>query len=180
MAKGAKKSAKRYARMLFNLTGPERAEETISILTALADMIDENKEIKNFFYSPLIAEDERLKALEAVSEKLSLSEDLKKFIIYLSKVKGIDALRDILRHYTNLYYESQKKTRATVITPVKFNGAIEGRLLDALKRMTNREVELEYIYDPELLGGVVVKVGSTMYDSSLRGQLNMLREQLSK
>ncbi len=180
MAKGAKKSAKRYARMLFNLTGAEKAEETISILTDLADIMDESKEIKNFFYSPLIDEKERISAIEALAEKLSLSDDLKKFIVYLSRIKGFDALRDIIRHYTSLYYESQKKTKATIITPVKFNGNIEGRLVEALRKLTNREVEVEYLYDPELIGGIVVKVGSTMYDSSIRGQLNLLKEQLSR
>ncbi len=180
MAKAAKKSAKRYARMLFNLTGAERAEETISILSSLADIIEESKEIKNFFYSPLITEEERLKAIEAIGEKLSLSEDLKKFLNYLSNVKGFDALRDIVIHYTNFYYDSQRKTKATIITPIKFSGNIEARLLEALRKLTNREVEVEYLYDPEILGGIVVKVGSTMYDSSIRGQLNLLKEQLSK
>ncbi len=180
MAKAAKKSAKRYARMLFKLTGAEKAEETISVLTNLADIIDENKEIKNFFYSPLITEEERLRAIEAIAEKFAFTEDLKKFITYLSNVKGFDALRDIIRHYTNLYYESQKKTKATVITPVKFSGNIESRLHEALKKLTSRDVEIEYLYDPELLGGIVVKVGSTMYDSSIRGQLNLLKEQLSR
>ncbi len=180
MAKGAKKSAKRYARMLFNLTGAEKAEETIDILTQLADIIEENKEVKNFFYSPLVSPEERSKAIEAVAERFGFSEDLKKFIIYISNLKAMDALRDIIRHYTNIYYERQRKTKATVITPIKFNGKYEERLVEALKKLTQREVELEYIYDPELLGGIVVKVGSTMYDSSLRGQLNLLKEQLSR
>jgi F0F1-type ATP synthase delta subunit len=56
----------------------------------------------------------------------------------------------------------------------------EGRLKESLKKLVDREIELEYVTDPSLLGGMLVKVGSTMYDGSVIGQLRLLKDELIK
>ncbi len=179
MASKERKFAKRYARMLFNVTGVKKAEEAIQGLTLVSEAIEESKDVRNFFLSPLIDEDERAKAVEVLAEKLGLGEEVKKFLVFLSLKKAIVALPDIIRHYRNIYFEKKRKAKATVITPIKFNGDYEKRLVESLRKITDRDVDIEYVYDPDLIGGIVVKVGSTMFDGSLRGQLRMLKESLS-
>lgn len=66
------------------------------------------------------------------------------------------------------------------MTPVEVTRDYEDRLKAALKKLIDRDVDVEYVLDPSLLGGVLVKVGSTMYDSSIRGQLRLLKDELIK
>jgi F0F1-type ATP synthase delta subunit len=67
-----------------------------------------------------------------------------------------------------------------MMTPVEVGKEYEERLKSSLKKLIDRDVDLEYVLDPSLLGGVLVKVGSTMYDSSIKGQLRLLKDELIK
>jgi len=180
MAGKGKKSAKKYARMLFNITGVDMAERAVTELNIINDLMNGSKEIRNFFLSPLFSEEERQKTIGDLSERLGLSEEVSKFLVFIAQHKAMSALPDIIRHFVNIYFEKKKKAKATVITPFRFNGKYEDRLVASLRKLTGRDVDIEYLYDPELLGGIVVKVGSTMYDSSLKGQLRLLKEELIK
>lgn len=180
MSKAIAKNAKRYARMLFNAVGVEKAEQVLSELMLLNQMVEGSKEIRNFFFSPMIGDDERERGINSLSERAGFSEEVTKFLRFLSEKRGIGALPEIIRHFTNLYLERKNKAKATVIAPFSLDGGFEERLKSSLRKLTGKEIDLEYEVDPELIGGVVVKIGSSMYDTSLRGQLNRLREELSR
>jgi ATP synthase F1 delta subunit len=92
----------------------------------------------------------------------------------------IAALTEILRTATEIYFEKKKRAKAVVFTPVEIARNYEERLKVSLKKLVDRDVEIEYVIDPSLLGGVLVKVGSTMYDSSVKGQLRLLKDELIK
>ncbi len=180
MATKVARLSKRYAKMLFNTTGPEEAEKVLEQLDVLNEVIQTDRGVKNFFMNPKITEEERQKAIDAVGEKLGLSEKVKKFLEYIVDRRAIVVLDDIIRHFRSLYYEKKRKAKAIVIAPISVNSKYQERLREALRRITQREVELEFQVDPDLLGGIVVKVGSTMYDSSIKGQLRLLKEELIK
>jgi len=172
--------AKKYARMLITTLGLQEADQTIMKLQILVTSIQEQRPLKNFFMSPSVTVEELIKGVEAISQKLELSEGLKKFLTHLAKKRLVDILEDVLRFYTQMYYEQSNKAKAVVTTVVPVNGAVAERLKASLERITGRKVELEFRQDPDLLGGIMVQVGSTMYDNSLRGQLRLLKEELIK
>jgi F0F1-type ATP synthase delta subunit len=66
------------------------------------------------------------------------------------------------------------------MSPIEISKDREGALKASLKQMMDRDVDLEYVIDPSLLGGILVKIGSTMYDTSIRGQLRLLKDELIK
>jgi len=173
------KAIKKYAKMLFNITGVKKAEKVCKQLSLLNKLIMDKK-IKNFFISPAISEDERKKGIDIISEKLSLFEEVKKFIIFLVNKGAITELEDILKYYTELYFEKKQKVKATVIMPIKVSNKYKKKILTSLKKLTEKDVEVEYLYDSNLIGGIIVKIGSKMYDSSIRGQLRLLKEELIK
>ena len=70
--------------------------------------------------------------------------------------------------------------RATVITARAVDGDFETRIVESIKKLTGREIEINYEIDSSLLGGILVKVGSTMFDTSVRGHLRLLKEELIK
>jgi len=76
--------------------------------------------------------------------------------------------------------ELKKKVKGIVISAVELPESYKQKIIESLKAVTDREVELQYEIDPSLIGGVRIKVGSTMYDLSIKGQLGLLRDKLIK
>jgi F-type H+-transporting ATPase subunit delta len=99
---------------------------------------------------------------------------------HLSELRAILYLPDIIRIATNLYFEKKKKAKAIVMTPIEISKDYENTIKSSLKKVTERDVDIEYVIDPSLLGGLLIKVGSTMYDTSIKGQLRLLRDELIK
>ena len=74
----------------------------------------------------------------------------------------------------------KRKIKAVVMTPIEINKDYENTLKLSLKKVTDRDIDIEYVMDPSLLGGILIKMGSTMYDTSLKGQLRLLKDELIK
>lgn len=174
------KNAKRYAKALFNKIELDRIENAVKRLKDISELIKNNKEIQAAFVSPLFTREEKGNVVDVISNSMDLSEEMRKYLHFIS-IKGAAGLLDeIVKHATAIYHEKKKKARATVITPIAFTDEFGERLRAALRKITSRDVDIEYTHDPSLLGGFVVKVGSTMYDGSLKGQLRLLKDELIK
>ena len=89
-------------------------------------------------------------------------------------------MKEIIAYTINLYNDKQKKATAVVISPVSLDKGYTDRLKVALKNLIDRDVDIENEVDPSLLGGFVVRVGSTIYDSSVKGQLRLLKSELMR
>jgi F-type H+-transporting ATPase subunit delta len=174
------KHSKRYAKMFLNAVGVDKAPDALKELSILKALMEQSREFRNFLVSPMFSEDERGKAFEEVGRTLDLSSETVKFINYLAGKNATSALGEVTDKAVALYADMKNLAKATVITPVAIGTEYEGRLKESLKRLVNREVELEYVTDPSLLGGMLVKVGSTMYDGSVSGQLRLMKDELIK
>ena len=174
------KGASRYAKALLRNVSVDEAGRAIAEFGSVNDLMAKSKEFRSLLVNPSFTPEERTTVIKAVAEKLGISESTVKFILYLTEVGAIIALADILRIATTMYLERQKKAKAIVMTPIDIGKEREGVLKASLKAMTDRDVDLEYVVDPSLLGGILVKIGSTMYDSSIRGQLRLLKDELIK
>ena len=109
-----------------------------------------------------------------------MSEKIVKFVIHLTRSELISVLSEVIKAATVIYLEKKKRAKATVMTPVEISAKNEERLKASLKKLLEKDVDIEYVMDPSLLGGILVKVGSTMYDSSVKGQLRLLKDELIK
>lgn len=174
------REANRYAKALLRKVGLENVPQALAELISINDLIVKSKEFKSLLVNPQFTTDERVKVIKSLSEKLKLSENTVKFILHLSNVGVVVALSDIIRIATNLYLERKKKAKAVVITPIEISKNHENILKASLKKLTDRDVDMEYVIDPSLLGGILVKIGSTMYDTSIKGQLRLLKDELIK
>jgi len=174
------KQANRYAKALLRNVGMENTPQALTELVAVNDLMVRSREFKSFLVNPRFTSDERTSVIKLLSEKMKFSEGTIKFILYLSEVGATIALPDIIRIATNLYLEKKKQAKAVVMTPIAISKDHEATLKASLKRITGRDVDLEYMIDPSLLGGILIKMGSTMYDSSIKGQLRLLKDELIK
>ncbi|TAN43278.1 MAG: ATP synthase F1 subunit delta [Nitrospirae bacterium] len=174
------KDAKKYAKTLISMVGLEGMPQALTELTVVDQLMEKSPEFRSLLLSPLFPAADREKALKSVAEKLKLSATVLNFLTHLASLRVIAGLAEITRAATVIYLEKKKRSRATVLSPVALSTAHLDRLKAALKKLTDRDIDIEYVMDPSLLGGVLVKVGSTMYDSSIKGQLRLLKEDLIK
>lgn len=173
--------AKRYARAFFKIAGEEkRYEYYYDELGRFSTILKENKNLSEFLANPIFALSDKKAVVESLLEKIRISPLTSNFLKLLVDKRRIDILSDIQGCYRELMDIALKKVRVTVKTAFPLTGETSARLQNGLERLTDREVEMIVLEDRSLLGGVVVRVGDTLYDGSVRTQLNNIRNLLGE
>jgi F-type H+-transporting ATPase subunit delta len=173
-------AVKRYAKMFFNTSGVDAVPKALDELIAVNSVMQKSREFRGLLENPLFALAEREKVLKQASSMLNLSDGTLRFVLFLSEQMVVGSLPEVIQLVTAMYFEKKKRAKATVVTPVDTDHKYDEVLKSSLKKLTGREIDIEYVVDPSLLGGVMVQVGSTMYDSSIKGQLRLLKDDLIK
>ena len=175
------KQAKRYARMFLNSVGDDAAGKSLEELAVLGDLMDKSTDFMSLVASPMFSKAERESALKGLQGTLGLSDATVKFVLFLSQEGAAYGLQQVLNKAVAIYAESMGRVSAMVYTPdLALGKKYEDRIRQALKAVTSRKVDLEFEEDTSLIGGVLIKVGSTMLDGSIKGQLRLLKDELIK
>ena len=167
-----------YAEALF-----EAARERGELEGALDDLkdfvaaLEESEELSLFFYGGQIPEREKRRAIDALTEGMALSAT--NFLKVLSDNGREDILDEVLLRYEELVKEHLGRVEVEVTTAVELSEEERNRIKERLGRLLEgREVILDTSVDPDILGGAVFRFGGRMVDSSVRGQLLSLREEM--
>jgi ATP synthase F1 delta subunit len=172
--------AKRYSKLLINTVNISDIPQTIEELKVFARVILLNRKFKILFESPIFSEEEKEEALKELLSYLKASQQTEKFLKILILRRHLFAINEVIAASIAAYNEKLKRMTAMVISSIALEQAYLDRLKNALKNITKRDIDIENQVDPSLLGGFVVKIGSTIYDNSLRGQLRLLRAELMR
>ena len=172
---------KTLAKKFLNHVGRQNMA-AVEELGTMKSVITANAGTRGFFEGPQFSPEEKRKAIGEIARRVSLSEGTLKFFEYLIDIDAMTRLEGVVESAVKLYLDYARRAKAVVTSAVDFpvDGPLAGRLKSALKKLTGRDVDIEYVHDPSVLGGVLVKVESTMFDSSLKGQLRLLKEELIK
>jgi ATP synthase F1 delta subunit len=173
------KIAKRYSRSLISTFNVADIKGVIEGLQTFSKVINVNRELKLLFVSRIFSDEEKERALKTLLSHLKISQQTEKFLKNIIIQGHVSAIKEIIKALIDAYNEKLKKMTALVISPVVMERAHVERLKSALKVLTERDIDIESQIDPSLLGGFIVKVGSTVYDNSLKGQLQLLRAELT-
>ena len=174
------KEAKKYAKALINVVGIDGVPQALAELTAIENLMLKSRDFKSFLLNPAFSQSDREKALKQMAESAGLSEKVVRFVMRLSEFGIIAVLPEIIKIATAIYLEKKRRVKATVLTSIEISKDYEERLKRSLKKFTVRDVDIEVVMEPALLGGILVRVGSTMYDASIQGQLRLLKDELIK
>ena len=166
--------------MFFNTLEVDAVPKALDELAAVGRVMEKSQHFRGLLENPLFTGDDREKTMKQVSGKIGVSDATAKFVLYLAEQMAVSQLARVIQTLTTLYLEKKKRAKATVLLPIHTDKTYDEILKPSLKKLTGRDVDLEYIVDPSLLGGVVIKVGSTLYDSSIKGQLRLLKDDLIK
>lgn len=172
--------AKKYSKALLSSTKISDIPKIVEEMKAFAELLETNRQLKLLFAGQIFSEDEKGKAFGALQPLLKMSAGTEKFLKLIILHGHLSAIKEVIIASINVYNESEKKATAVVISPVELDKGYTKRLKTALKKLTKKDVDIESEVDPSLLGGFIVKVGSTIYDSSIKGQLRMLKAELMR
>ena len=156
------------------------SEQALAQLEQFTAVLKESQELRTALLSPAITIGPKQKVIGKIGTQLGFAGYVKNFLVVVTRHRRLNLLGEICERFEALLDESQGLLRASVATawPLDENG--QAALTAALSQVTGKQVRCGYEVDAALVGGVAVRVGSTMYDGSVRGQLNGLRRRLSQ
>ena len=168
--------AGRYANALFELAQEQKAVDAVSAdLSSLRKALETSADLTRLVGSPAFSADDHAKALKALMEKMGTGALTTKFVLLLAAKRRLFALTQAIAAYERQVAKSRGETEAEVTAARALSANEITELKAALKSKLGKEPRLHTKVDPSLLGGLVVKVGSRMIDSSLRTKLDGLR-----
>ena len=168
--------AGRYANALFELARDQKAIDAVSAdLASLRRALETSADLSRLVRSPVFSAADHAKALTAILDKMGANALTVKFVLLLAQKRRLFVLLQIIAAYERLVARSRGETEAEVTAARALGDSEIAELKSVLKSKLGKEPRLHTKIDPTLLGGLVVKVGSRMIDSSLRTKLDGLR-----
>lgn len=168
--------AGRYATALFELALEAKALDKVEAdLDAFQAMLDGSEDLRRLVRSPVFSAEDQERALAALLKKADIGTLTANFLGLIARNRRLFAVADMIRALRALAARHRGEVSAEVASAVTLSGAQLTALRTALKASLGQDVQITTRVDPSLLGGLVVKVGSRMIDSSLRTKLNNLR-----
>lgn len=168
--------SRRYAGALIDLATEKKALSAIEKdMGSLAALMKDSEDFRSFVYSPLFSREQQIGALAEISKKAKFHELTANFLQLLAKNRRVDQLQDILRAVRNEFSQRRGEIRAQVQTAKALSAAQSKELQKALTDALGSEVSLQTLVNPEILGGMVLTVGSQMIDDSVKRKLERLK-----
>jgi F-type H+-transporting ATPase subunit delta len=171
----------RYATALFELARDERSVDAVKAdLDKFAAMLAESDDLKRLVRSPVFAAEAQSKALAAVLDKAGISGVSANFLQVLTANRRLFAVSDVIGAFNALVAKFKGEASADVTVAEALSDKNLDALKVALKSVTGKDVTLNVKVDPSIIGGLVLKLGSRMVDSSLRTKLNSIKNAMKE
>lgn len=175
-----KSLSQRYARALVDVALENNIAETVRTeLSEFATLVVDSADLRNFLASPAIPRAQKSALIGQIAGRMGASETLKNFLLVLADNRRTGELNEIVVAYTEQLYARLGIADVYVTSARELDEGQKKEMTGALERLTKKKISAQYWVDPELIGGAVVRIGSTIYDGSVRQQLERLRARLA-
>jgi F-type H+-transporting ATPase subunit delta len=171
-------AANRYAKALLDVLYPKNAEAGYDQLSQLNALLSEQPEARSMLENPTVPVERRKGMVKEITGAMGALSEVRNFIDILIDRNRLDLLHEIIGVYRKYLDQKLGIVRAAVTAAKPLDEAQRKALLTQLQQSTGKQVRMEVSVDPSLLGGIVARVDSTIYDGSLRQQLQSFREKL--
>jgi F-type H+-transporting ATPase subunit delta len=170
--------ARVYAHALFEAAqDKDKIDEVHDELGQFIDAMNESNDMRVFFFSPYFSSEDKRKAIrETVSGE---SDEFANFLELLAEKHRMPAIFAIGRSYDELWTEAKKRLEVTLTSAIELDESVVNSVGNAIEKQTGREIDLEANVDPDILGGLVLRVGNRVLDASLRSKLEKLRKEVA-
>jgi F-type H+-transporting ATPase subunit delta len=172
-------SATRYAKALLDVAIQESDPSIIEQdLRSVAGAMAESADLRRALTSPGIPQQIRVNVAAALTSAIGVQAPVAKLMKMLADRGRLDLVPMMAEVYSERLLAHRNIVRATVTSAVPLTAAKKDQLEASLGTMTGKNVQVDAVVDPSIIGGVVTRIGSTVYDGSLRTQLTKMRQQL--
>ncbi len=171
--------ARVYARSLFEVaTEHDKLDVVREQVGQFADALAQSRELQTFLFSPYFSTEEKKDGLaKAVTDA---DETVANFLALLLEKHRMPVIFRIRREYDRLWEDANRLLPVQITSAVELDPSVAERIGDEIGRQTGRTVELTSSVDPDVIGGIVVRVGNSILDASIRSRLENLRKQVAK
>jgi F-type H+-transporting ATPase subunit delta len=168
-----------YARSLFEVAQEHNKLDTVrDELGAFADAVDANRELQTFFFSPYFSTAEKSDGLDrAVSGADPIVVNFLKLLIENHRTPAVFRVR---RELDRLWREENKRLPVQVTSAVALDQATVTQIGDRIAQQTGQQIDLTASVEPDIIGGIIVRVGNSILDASIRNRLEQLRKQVAR
>ena len=170
----------RYARAYAEVavTHKLNPEKIVAEFQQMADVVNGSRELRNVLQNPAVSREQKLKLLDSIIQHIGASKMLRNFLAVLIDHRRIANIGELLEQFKQELDRRLGIAGAKVSSVRELSSAEKKSLEQQLATITGKTVRATYSQDPGLLGGVLVRVGSTIYDGSVQGRLQRMRAEL--
>ncbi|MDF1750756.1 MAG: F0F1 ATP synthase subunit delta [Alphaproteobacteria bacterium] len=173
---GVNEIADRYAKALFDLADEGNQLDVVANdLRTLSSLIDSSEDLQRMVRSPIVSRADQGKAITVVAEKAELSDLTRRFVQYAAAQRRLAAIKPIAKAYLTELAFRRGEVSAEVSSAKPLSKAQVKAVEEALKKAVGGKVAVSQKVDPSLIGGLIIKVGSRMIDTSVSSQLQRLK-----
>jgi F-type H+-transporting ATPase subunit delta len=168
-----------YARSLFEVAQEhDNLDDVRDQIGQFADALGESRDLQTFFFSPYFSTEEKKKGLDTVLE--GADSTVQNFLALLIENHRMPALFRVRRELDRMWQDVNKLLPVQITSAVELDEAVTKQIGEEIGRQTGRKVDLTSTVDPEVLGGIVARVGNSILDASIRTRLERLRKQVAR
>ena len=171
--------AKRYAKALVELAEEKKiVDKTRADLAAFVNAVDSLPALQKLFSSPVFTPENKKAVIKELAGKLGLQQTTQRFVEHLAETGRIRYVRDMYEAFQEILAERTNRAMARLTTAAAINPADLAEIKKKLEALTGKQVDIDAQVDASLIGGAKAQIGSTIYDGSIKNQLNKMRSQL--
>lgn len=173
--------ASRYATAIFELSKDAGGIETLAAdVDSLKTSLGESADLRALIHSPIYSREDQGRAVSAIADKMGLSETLKNTLGLMASKRRLFVLPQLAEELSRLIAEEKGEVTADVTAAKPLTAEQEAKLIATLKERVGSDVKINMAVDESLIGGLVVKVGSQMIDTSIRSRLAALQNTMKE
>lgn len=171
--------AKRYARALVELSEEKKTvDKTKADLAAFVGAVDALPAMQKLFASPVFTPENKKAVIKDLAGKLGMQPTTQRFVEHLAETGRIRYVKDVNEAFQEILAERQNRAAVRLTTAVAINNGDLVDIKQKLEGLTGKQVDIDSRVDTTLIGGAKAQIGSTIYDGTIKNQLNKMRNQL--
>ncbi len=168
-------AASRYSLALYELAEENKnVQEIENQSSAVIKLLDDSEDFESLIKNPTNKKEDQINILNKISENYNFNILLKNFLCFLVEKRRLFFLRNILRNFLDICSQKRGEVKAKLIAAKQLSDNEVNRIKDELSKDFTNKVKLDYKYDPSLIGGLIIQVGSLMIDTSIKSKLKQL------
>ena len=172
-------SAQRYSLALYELAIESNLLNKIEEQTsAILNLINSSKDFSNLIKNPTGNQDDLISVINKISENYNIENLLKNFMTFLIKKRRFFYLEKILKNFTEICSKKRGEMKAELKSAKELSNDEIKKITDELEKNFNSKMKLNYMHDKSLIGGLIIQIGSTMVDTSIKNKLQQIENRM--